>query len=386
MRPGAVVLLRAALAVATIPAFTSAPALAQPPGAKATQVYIGTLGKEGIFGARLDPETGQLSTPAPLVDIERPSWLALDPNRPILYSVSETGNEGEAQGGVYSLGIDPATGGLKVISRVASGGGGATYLSYDARLQTVFVANYGGGQVAAVPVNTDGSLQPASSIQTDTGRGPNPKQNMAHAHGATADPSGHFVLTPDMGADRVFVRRYDAASKTLSPGDPPFVDTGPATGPRHLVFSPDGRFVFVLTELSAEVRSFRWDRQAGRLKQIQALPIDRPDFTGVRSAAEIVISKDGRYLYVSNRAEDTLLVFAVNRKRGTFVQKQVIACGGHIPRSLGIDPSGRWLLVANENSKTLTEFKIGKADGELTPSGAPIAFDTPPVSFAFYPG
>jgi 6-phosphogluconolactonase len=252
-------------------------------------------------------------------------------------------------------------------------------------VSTVFVANFGGGQVAAAPVQAGGRLLPPSSVQTDTGRGPNPKQNMPHAHGATLDPGGHFVLTPDMGADRIFVYRYDAAAKTLSPGDPPFLQTPPGTGPRHLVFSPDGRFVFAVIELSAEVRAFRWDAKAGRLEPIQTVSLDKPGFTGTPSAAEVVVSHDGRFLYASNRAENSLLVFAIDGGTGRLTQVQDIPSGGDTPRSLGLDPSGRWMLTANENSNTLTVFAIDPRTGALSPAGPPVPVPQKPVAFAFYP-
>jgi 6-phosphogluconolactonase len=346
-------------------------------------VFVGTQG-DAILGVRLDTGTGQLSPLGTLARIEQPTWLVVDPNRPILYSVSETGNDGKSQGSVYSLGIDPATGSLKVISKVESGGGGPTFLSYDPRLSTVFVAHYRGGQVAAIAVQPDGRLSPASSIETDTGAGPKPIQRVPHAHGATLDPGGHFVLTPDMGADRVFVRRFDASSRTLSPADPPFLATGPGTGPRHLVFSPDGRFVFVLIELTAEVRSFRWDAKAGRLQPVQSVSLDNPDFSGTRSASEIVISRDGRFLYASNRTRNTLHVFAVDRNRGTMTQRQEISTSGQISRSFGIDPSGRWMIVGDQASQALNIFSIDATTGRLTAVGQPLPIDLKPIAFAFF--
>jgi 6-phosphogluconolactonase len=357
---------------------------AMAPSSSGTLVFIGTQG-DAILGARLNTATGQLALLGPVAEIKRPTWLVVDPKRPILFSVSETGNAGDVQGGVHSLGIDAASGALKPISNVDSGGGGATHLSYDSRVSTVFVANFGTGQVAAIPVQADGSLLPASSIQTDTGTGPKPNQRTAHAHGATMDPGGHFVLTPDMGADRVFVRRFDGNTRMLSPADPPFASTGPGTGPRHLVFSPDGRFVFVLTELSAEVRSFRWNAQTGRLRPMQTLPLDREDFKGTRSAAEILMSRDGRYVYASNRAASTLHVFAVNKNTGAMSERQVITSGGEIPRSFGIDPTGQWMIVGNQISRTLVVFKIDKVSGRLTVVGEPLSVALNPVAFAFFP-
>ncbi len=347
-------------------------------------VYIGTLG-DAILGARLDTVTGRLTLVGPMAKIENPSWQVIDPRRPILYSVSETGNTGDREGGVYSLSIDPASGALTVLNRVGSGGGGPTHMSYDVRSDTVFVGNFGGGQVAAIPVKNDGTLLPATSVQTDTGLGPSPKQNMPHAHAAVLDPSGRFLLTPDMGADRVFVRRFDARTKTLIPGDPPFEATPPASGPRQLVFSRDGRFVFVLTELTAQVHSYRWDAKTGRLHAVQAVAIDKPDFKGERSAAAIHLSSDGRFLYVSNRGANTLHVFAVDQKSGTVTLRQEIGAGGDTPRGFELDPSGRWMIVAHRRSNTLSVFAVDRTTGRLAPTGPALAVPIPPVSVAFYP-
>jgi 6-phosphogluconolactonase len=357
-------------------------AAAQPLGAD-TEVYIGSYG-EAILGARLDSRTGRLTLQGPLVPVVDPTWLAVDPDRPILYSVSETGNDGKNQGGVLSLKIAPDTGALTAINKVPSGGGGATYLSYDRRVHSVFVGNFGGGQVAAIPVNQDGSLAPASSVVTDQGRGPDPKQDMPHAHGAVLDPGGHFVLVPDMGADRIFVYRYDAATGKLAPHDPAFEATPPGTGPRHLIFSPDGRFVYAVIELSGEVRSFRWDGRAGRLEPLQTVALDPPDFKGVRSAAELRMAPDGRFLYAASRARDALLVYAVDRLNGKLTLKQDTPCGGKTPRSFAIDPSGHWLIVAHENSGSIGLFKIDPASGMLTGFGAPVKVPFKPVAFAFY--
>ncbi|HUO22605.1 MAG TPA: lactonase family protein [Caulobacteraceae bacterium] len=356
---------------------------APPPIGDGPRVYIGSHGN-AIYSARLDAKTGRLSEVTEVAQVERPTWLVTDPERPLLYSVSETGNNGKEQGGVLSLAIDPATGKLTPISKVASGGGGATHLTYDPRLHAVFVGNFGGGAVSTAQVGADGALSSVTSVQINFGSGPLPRQNRPHAHGVVVDPSGHYLLSPDMGADRIFVYRYDPATQALSPAAQPFEQTPAGSGPRHLVFSPDGRFAYLDTELSAEVRVFSWDATTGRLHPVQALSIDNPDFKGEKSAAEIAISKDGRFIYVSNRGENTLLVYAVNPRDGTLTKLQELACGGEVPWSFAIDPSGRWLLTANETSSNITVFAIDQATGKLADTGQSVAAPKP-VVFAFYP-
>jgi 6-phosphogluconolactonase len=360
----------------------SAPTVAAEAGIPGALIYIGTQG-EGLLGARLDTATGRLTLLGTMARIKRPTWVTPDPDRPVLYTVSELGNDGKQRGRVISMAVDRQTGALRELSNVDSTGGGPTYLSYDPRSSTVFVSNFGGGQVAAIPVGQDGRLSPAASVQTDYATGPHPKQNLPHAHGAIPDPSGHFVVTPDMGTDRIFVYRFDAPSRTLSPATPAFEATEPATGPRHAVFSTDGRYLFAIIELTDEVRSFSWDAQAGRLKPIQAVALDGPDFKGVRSGGEVIISRDGKFLYATNRARSMLEAFAIDSSNGTLRPVQEIWCNGTTPRTIAIDPSGRWMLVANEDSKSLTVFRVNSANGKLSPVGTPVSVEYKPSGLAF---
>lgn len=350
-----------------------------------TLVYIGTRGSgpgQGIMAARLDRSTGALTSLGLAAEIERPTWLVHDPRRPVLYAVSETGNDGRSQGGVYAFRIDAVSGRLSPLNHVSSGGGGATYLSYAPGLSTLFVANYAGGQVSAIPVGPDGSPKEVRSTVTDEGTGPNRRQQGPHAHAAVVDPTGRFVLVPDLGADRVFIYAVDGARKTLSPAPLPFVALPPGSGPRHLVFSPDGHFAFLDTELTAELYAFRWDARAGRLEQVAHTALDEPDVEA-RSAAEIAISHDGRFLYVSNRAANQMQVFAVDRRTGALSLVQRLDSGGKVPWSFGIDPSGRWLIVTNEASSNLAVFAIDHSSGMLTATGNMLSLPKP-VALAFY--
>jgi len=359
-------------------------ASAQQSGGRETLVYIGSQA-DAILMARLDPTTGHITYAGQVTNLTRPTWLAIDPKRPILYSVSEIGNYDRNIGSVYSFGIDPKSGTLKRIGMASSEGHGPTFLSYDSRVSTLFVAHFGYGRVVAIPVRADGTLGEATSFQTDYGQGANKaKQPFAHAHQAILDPGGHFVLTPDMGTDRIFIYRYDAASGALSPANTPFFDAGPGTGPRHIVFSPDGRFVFALTELTAEIRTLNWDASAGQLRPVQAITINPPDFKGTSSAAEICISADGRFVYTSNRATNTFQVFAVDKSTGTLTRIQDIPAEGESPRSFAIDPSGRWMIVGNQFSNTLSVFAVDQATGKLSHTGPPIKVGLTPVAFAFY--
>jgi len=355
------------------------------PAAPRTIVYIGTHSGgegQGIFAARLDEASGTLTSMGSVAGIERPTWLVRDPHRPILYWVSETGNDGKVHGSVYSLSIDRHDGTLGILSRSDSGGSGATYLDYSPQLSTVFVANFGDGSVSAIPVGPDGKLKAAVSVQADTGSGPTPRQKGPHAHSVIADPTGRFLLVPDFGADRIFVYRIDGKTQALTPGDPPFLQMPAGAGPRHLVFSRDGSIAFLNTELTGEIYTLRWNAKAGRLTQVSRVALDPPDFTGKRSSAEIGLSGDGRFLYALNRGENAVQVYRVDGGTGRLTEIQKVPCGGDVPWGFGIDPDGRWLIVANEKSGNLATFAIDRASGKLTVTNHRLSVPAP-VAIAF---
>jgi 6-phosphogluconolactonase len=329
-------------------------------------VYFGTRGSgegQGIYAARFDPKSGHLSALGRVAEIARPTWLVVHPKLPILYSVSETGNDGHSESAIFSLAVDRSTGALRVLNHMSSGGGGATHLAVDGASRTLFVAHYGTGQVSSLPIQPDGSLGAVVSNQTHSGSGPNPRQTSPHAHAVAVDPSRRFVLSADLGADRIFIYRLDAASHQLSPAEPAFEQVTPGSGPRHLAFHPNGRWVFVLTELSAEVLAYRWDH--GHLQLVQTATTLAPDFAGKKSGAEIALSRNGRYLYISNRGENAIVVYAVNARTGALHEEQRIGSQGEVPWSFAFDPSGRWMLVANETSGNVAVFKVDPATGRL---------------------
>jgi 6-phosphogluconolactonase len=334
--------------------------------------------QRGLFAARFDATSGHLTAVGFTAPINCASWAVADPRRSRIYAVSEIGNDGSRNAEVFSLAVDRATGALKILNRVDSEGSGATHLALDPKSNTLLVADYISGRVASIPVLTDGSLGKAATVLQDEGTGPNPnRQEAPHAHAVAVDPSGRFVLTADLGADKIFVRRLDAGTHQLTPSTPPFETVTAGAGPRHLVFHPNGKFLFLDTELTAEVRSYRWDSRRGRLTLLQTISADAPNHDGSHSVAEIAVGRDGRHLYVSNRRENTLVVYDINPATGMLAFAQRIDCGGKIPWSFGLDPSGRWLLVANEVSNTVNVFRIDAKSGQLAATSDTLAVPAP---------
>lgn len=351
-------------------------------------VYFGTHGSgagQGIWAARFDPATGRLQPLGLAAEIDRPTWQVADPDKSVLYSVSETGNDGKTEAGVYSLAMDRATGKLTILSRVGSGGGGATHLALDPLSHTLFVANYGTGTVASVSVKPDGTLAPATSRQQDIGTGPKPRQSAPHAHAVAVAPGGGFVLAADLGADRIFVYRLDAATHALTPAATPFMAAAPGSGPRHIAISPSGRVVYVDSELSGEVTAYGWDAAAGRLQVLQTVSAFSADYVGERSAAEIAVSADGRFVYVSTRSNDSIVAYAVDPATGRLTMIQTLAAGAKVPWSFALSPDGDWMLVANEASSLITVFRVDRGSGKLGPTDQTLAIPKP-VSVVFAAG
>ena len=344
----------------------------------------------GIFGARFDVQTGHLTGLGPVAEIERPTWLVAHPSLPILYSVTEIGNDGAREASVSSFATDPVAGKLREVNQVDSGGGGATYLALDPTSRTLFVANYGTGQVSALPVMEDGSLGAPASVRRDYGFGPNPRQKSPHAHSVALDPSHHFVLVPDLGADRIFIYRFDPATRQLTQADRAYEPLPAGSGPRHLVFHPRGRFVILDTEFSAQIRIYGWDAHHGLLKLVQALPTAATDPSaqnkpGQNSAAEVLVSRDGRFVYVSNRGEDTLVVYSMQPRTGMLTELQRISSPGKGPWSFAIHPSGHWMLVANQASSSVAVLGVDPKTGMLSPTSEGLSVPKP-SNVTFLPG
>ncbi|KXU83116.1 6-phosphogluconolactonase [Paraburkholderia monticola] len=355
---------------------------AESPAAAHTEfVYVGTLNKQ-ISALRFDPASGALSALGPVAEGAKSTWVAASPQAPVLYAVDD---DSAKEGSITAYAVDHDNGSLSTLGMVQTGGRGTTFLRFDAPSMTLLGANYNSGSVSSVAVNADGSVGPLVSTLAETGSGPNRRQASAHAHGIAVDPSGRYALVADLGADRVFVYRFDRATHALSQDDATRAATfvAPAgSGPRHLEFSANGQFVYLLTELSAQVLVFRWDAAQGTLTHVQSLPISTDGFDGMKSGAEIALGRDGRFVYVENRGENALVVYRVNAQTGELSLVQRIASGGDKPWGFGIDASGRWLLVANQRSGKVNVFSIDAASGRLADTGQS-ADVTDPSSVAF---
>ncbi|HEV7499919.1 MAG TPA: lactonase family protein, partial [Vicinamibacteria bacterium] len=368
MLPSRLLTVVATLAVvAAMAPVVASPGPASPaPGREAGLVYFGTYTgakSHGIYVASFDGATGRLGAVRLAAETKNPSYLALHPTRPLLYAVNEIEDfEGQKAGAVTAFARDPATGDLRALGTVSSRGTDPCHLAVDGEGRHVLVANYTSGSVASLPIRADGGLDAAASFVQHAGQGPDAKrQEGPHAHMIATDPRNRFALAADLGLDEILVYRFDAARGTLTPSDPPYAKTDPGAGPRHFVFSPDGRDLYVLTEMHLAVTAFKYD--AGRLTAYQTLSAlaGAAVPTPADSGAEIAMHPGGRFVYTSQRGPDDIAVFARDAATGRLTPVEHVSSGGHTPRGFAVDPSGRWLVAANQKSDTVVVFAIDPA-------------------------
>ncbi|MFY9961234.1 lactonase family protein [Pseudomonas sp.] len=353
--------------------------------AHGTQLLVGSYtdgASEGLYRYAFSSVSGQIGVkPLQVLKSENPSWLTLSVDHRLLFAVNENG-AGKGQAGSFSVSAKDGT--LKPLNQISSGGDEPTHASLSHDQRYLFVANYSvqptpGGSLSVLPVAKDGRL--GASVQQDQHKasGANPeRQASPHVHSVVSSPDGHYVFASDLGADKVFIYRYDGASpkRPLSPATPAFVDLPPGSGPRHLLFSSDGKQAYLTLEMSAQVVLF--EHNDGKLIERQRLPLTEQNDVAAKAAGALHLSADGRFLYVSNRGTaNELLVFAVDEDSGKLMQVQRRSVEGDHPREFVIDPSGKFLLVANQKSNEIVVMRRDPRSGMLGETVQKLPQDAP---------
>jgi 6-phosphogluconolactonase len=355
-------------------------------------LFIGTYtegefkaaGSKGIYVYRFDAATGD-ATPVSTIATKNPSYLAIAPGGKFVYSVNET--NGAAPGGVSAFSFDKQTGQLSFLNRQASGGDDPCYVTVDNGRKWVMVANYSGGSYSALPVNADGSLAPATETVQHTGSGANKdRQEKAHVHSTIFSPDEKYLVVCDLGTDKLSVLRFDpAAAKTpLTPASDSVVDIQPGSGPRHTAFAPGKPYAYVIEELTGTVDVFHYS--TGKMTPLQRISSHPDDYKGNIGSADIHVAPGGKFLYASNRGDaNSLAIFYIDPATGKLTTKGFQSTMGNAPRNFMIDPTGQWLLVANQNTKNVVIFKIDPQTGLLTDTNkhleipAPVCLKMEPV-------
>jgi len=343
-------------------------------------VYIGTYTKteeQGIHWLKLEMATGKLTVAGKLAGQKNPSFLAIHPNKKFLYAVNEIGNyKGEKAGGVSAYAVDQKTGALTFINQQSSKGGAPCHLVVDATGRNVLVANYTGGSVVSLPISRKGRLRKASSfIQHEGSSVLKPRQASPHGHSINVSPGNKFAVAADLGLDKVLVYEFNAKGGKLTPAG--FTKVAPGAGPRHFAFHPNGKFAYVINEITLTVTAFAWDEGKGNLSELQTittLPVERGK--GM-STAEVQVHPSGRFLYGSNRGHNTIAVFSIDQKTGKLKAVQHQSTLGKTPRNFGLDPTGKFLIAANQSSGDIFTFRINQDTGELKPTGHSIQVPMP---------
>jgi 6-phosphogluconolactonase len=335
-------------------------------------LYVGTYtsGKsEGIYVYRMDRTTGKLTRFSSVKSVN-PSFLTIDKQKQFLYAVNEIGEyAGKPGGGVSAFAIDRATGNLRLLNEQGTQGADPCHLSIDTRRRALLVANYTGGSVTVLSVRADGTLETVTDLKRHVGSSIKEQQKGPHAHCVIFDQHERFVLTADLGIDKVMIYQLDRKTGKLNPAKQEFAELPKGAGPRHLALHPSGDYLYVINELDSTMASFKYDERYGTLTLIETVSTLPDNFTRTSYCADVHVSASGKFLYGSNRGHNSIVVFEVDLQTGKLKLVEHVSTEGDWPRNFTLDPTGAFLLVANQRSDNVVVFNIDQSTGRLTPTG-----------------
>jgi 6-phosphogluconolactonase len=288
-------------------------------------------------------------------------------------------------GSISSYSIDRKTGALTFLNKVDAGGGGSCHLVVDKTGKMLFVANYGSGNVASFAIKPDGTIGERTGFDQHAGSSVDPaRQKGPHAHAVVLSPDNRFLFVPDLGLDQIKIYRVDVAKGTFTPNDPAYATVKAGLGPRHFTFGRGAKFAYTLCEMGSSVAVFSYNPVKGSLTSVQTISNLPDGFTGIDNSAEIEVDHSGRFLYASNRGNDSITVFAIDPVKGTLTKVQVVPTQGNIPRNFALDPTGKFLIAANQKSNSLVVFSVDPNDGKLKAAGQMLEVPSP-VDILFVP-
>lgn len=337
--------------------------------------YTGT-GSKGIYVYRFDAATGKAQWISNTDSVVNPSFLAVASGDSTVYACTETRTVNA--GGVTAFRFNRSTGKLTQLNKQSSGGDNPCYVNVTKNGKWVMVGNYSGGSLAAFPVNRDGSLQPYSQLIQHEGSSVNKeRQEKAHVHSTVFSPAGDKLFVPDLGLDKVMVYDFDAAAnKPLQPASPPAAIADAGSGPRHFDFHPNGKWAYLVEEMAGAVVAYQYT--GGKLLQMQRLATHPDTLTSQPGSADIHVSPDGKFLYASNRGkENNIAIFKIDPSTGKLAAVGYQSTMGRTPRNFCIEPSGKYLLAANQETANVVIFKRDTETGLLTYTGEQLSVPMP---------
>lgn len=351
-------------------------------------VYVGTYasgGGKGIYAYRFNSQTGKLIDLGLAAEASDPSFLATSQSGRFLYAVNEIATyQGQPAGSVSSYAIHPETGKLTLLNTVSTRGPGPAHIVVDRSGKSVLVANYDLGSVAVFPILENGGLGEAVAFVEHKGSSVNPeRQKGPHAHAIAMAPDDRFAIVADLGLDQLIVYPFDPISRTLGRA-PHRMKVHPGAGPRHLVFNPNRRFLYLINEMQSTIVTYSYTPAHGGLQELQTISTLPKGFAGANDTAEIEVHPSGRFLYGSNRGDDSIAVFAIDPTKGTLTNVGFTPTQGKTPRNFALDPTGHWLFAENQNSDDIVIFRIDQKTGRLTRQGDVLHVPSP-VCVKFVP-
>jgi 6-phosphogluconolactonase len=334
-----------------------------------TGAYTGGPVK-GIFGYRFRTNNGKLTASGVAVDTPDPTFLVEHPSHRFVYAVNRK------EGTVSAFAVDFKHDRLVPLNRVSSRGEAPCHLAFDRTGRWLAVANYDSGSMAILPVGADGKLGEAVAVDRHEGSSIHPRQKSAHASGVAFSMDNRFLFLADLGLDKLFVYHFDVSHGAIAPNDPAFVAEAPGAGPGRVGVHISGQVIYVLNELNSTISAYFYDAPSGTLKPFQTLTTLPATFVGSNTASSLAISAGGTLLYVSNVGSDTIALFSIDVDRLSLTPIDHTPTLGQSPYEFAIDPTGQFLLAANQNSSTVEIFRMQHMTGQLRPVGHP---DTAPA-------
>jgi len=345
--------------------------------------YVGSSDgslEQSIFLCELDYSSGQVDILDTFPGSKASSYLVLSPDKEFLYAIDGTQADPQKKNAsVASFQVTGPGGGLKFMNRQSSEGRGPCHISCHPDGSHIFVANYSEGNIAVYPLQSDGSISPASDVIQHTGSGPDTRrQTHAYAHQIMPDPSGNFILATDLGTDKVYIYKFNPENGKLTPNpEQEFFKTQPGAGPRHLAFHPTKPLLFIVHELNGTLTSCKYNQKTGRMEEINTLSNLPADFTGNNYPAAVRVHPGGQYVYASNRVgHNSITVFHI-QDSGAVERIQVMDNLPTHPRDFNIDPQGKFLLVAGQQGDEIETFRIDANSGRLSRTGQKVQMKAP---------